>query len=90
MFLVNYVPSKKPVPPPQNMSLISTAEPLDYIRHKDLLAIGANILQVVMVGVGIFIFMMGKAKYKMLEPSGKINLKMWFCDHPYFMTNTLS
>lgn len=73
MFLVNYVPSdREPTGKPhRNMSVISTAVPLDEVRNKDLLAIGASILQVVFVGLGIFIFMIGKAKYKMLEPSGK-------------------
>lgn len=69
MFLVNYDPSEKTTG--HNMTLIATAIPIDVVRHKDLLAIGASVLQVVFVGLGIFIFMIGKAKYKMLEPSGK-------------------
>jgi hypothetical protein len=57
--------------PSSNTSLISTAEPIDDLRHRDLLAVGASIVQVSFVGVAIFIFMIGKAKYKMIDPSGK-------------------
>lgn len=66
MFLVNYVPYNET--PYHNMSRISVP---DVVRHKDLLAIGAGVLQVIFVGLGIFIFMIGKAKYKMIEPSGR-------------------
>ncbi|XP_064624962.1 uncharacterized protein LOC135486231 [Lineus longissimus] len=81
MFLVNYVPSdREPTGKPhRNMSVISTAVPLDEVCNKDLLAIGASILQVVFVGLGIFIFMIGKAKYKMLEPSGGHHMYYIFC-----------
>ncbi|XP_064628429.1 solute carrier family 15 member 4-like [Lineus longissimus] len=74
MFLLNYVPV-----PPKTSHNTSTVEPTAGTYHKDILAIVANVIQVVFVGAGIFIFMIGKARYKMIKPSGGNHMYYIFC-----------
>ncbi|XP_064626362.1 uncharacterized protein LOC135487028 [Lineus longissimus] len=83
LFLLNYAPAMPSNATTANltanMSLISSAVPIEELRHNELLAVGASILQVVFVGVAIFVFIVGKAKYKMIEPSGGQHISYVFC-----------